>query len=189
MWGRVQTAPALGVRYGHISFSGFGANTFAGSADFAAGAKTVIGVSAGYESYSCRGCDGHFVASGRAEGRLTSTVLGTGSDASLLTVGLNGEMGFGKPSGGTYLSVTGGLPIALIAGGPSIKIAPFVTPGFGWGRASGGNTSDSGSRLMLGGGVAVQSTRSALGANFGFQKVFIQNGETMFGVNVTFGLK
>jgi hypothetical protein len=98
-------------------------------------------------------------------------------------------MGFGKPSGTTLLSITGGLPVALVAGGPTLKIAPFLTPGFGWGRASGGGNSNSGSRLMLGGGLAIQSTTSSLGANFGFQKVFIQNGETMFGINVTFGLR
>lgn len=187
---RAQPAPRIGVRYGHISFSGFGANTFAGDVNFAAGNRTVIGVTAGYETYSCSRCDGHFIASGRAEGRLTSTSIGTGSDASLLTIGLNGEMGFAKPTDATGLSITAGLPVALVAGGPTVKIAPFVTPGFGWARASGSaTTNSSGSRLMLGGGIAVQSVRSSLGANVGFQKVFIENGETMFGVNVTFALK
>jgi hypothetical protein len=181
-------APQVGIRYGHTSFTGSSSNAFAGDLSFAAGAKTVIGVTAGYQTYSCTGCDGHFIASGRAEGRLTSTSLGTGSDASLLTVGLNGEMGFGKPSGSTLLSLTGGLPLALVSGS-ALKVAPFLTPGFGWARASGNGNSISGSRFMLGGGVALQSTTSPLGANFGFQKVFIQNGETMFGVNVTFGLR
>lgn len=186
MLGRVQAPPQIDLRYGHISFNGFGSNTFAGAVDFAAGTKTVIGVTAGYQTYDCKGCDGHFLASGRAEGRLTSTSLGSGADASLLTVGLNGEMGFGKPSGGTLLSIAAGLPVALVAGGATVRIAPFLTPGFGWGRASNANNSESGARLMLGGGIAVQSTHRPLGANFGFQKVFIENGETMFGLNVTF---
>jgi hypothetical protein len=185
---RAQPAPQLAVRYGHTSFTGFSTNSFAGDVSFAAGAKTVIGVTAGYQTYSCQGCDGHFIASGRAEGRLTSTPIGIGADASLLTVGLNGEIGFGKPSGATLLSITGGLPIALVSGS-RLKIAPFLTPGFGWARASSSGTSSSGSRLMLGGGVAIQSTTSSLGANFGFQKIVIDNGETTFGVNVTFGIR
>ena len=186
---RTQSAPLIGVRYGNISFNGVSSNTFAGDVSFAAGARTTIGVTAGYQTYTCDGCDGHFMASGRAEGRLTSTTLGTGADASLLTVGLNGEMGFAKPKGSTGLSITAGLPIALVAGGPTVKVAPFLTPGLGWGRATNGNTSDSGTRFMLGGGIALHNTRNSLGANFGFQKVFIDNGETMFGVNVTFALE
>lgn len=185
----IQPQPRLGVRYGHIAFNTASANTFAGDVNFAAGSRTVIGVTAGYETYTCDGCEGHFLAGARAEGRLTSAPLGTGSDASLLTVGLDGEMGFAKPRGSTALSITTGLPVALVAGGPTLKLAPFLTPGLGWGRVTSSGNSDSGTRFLLGGGVAIRSTRHSLGANFGFQKVFIDNGETMFGVNLTFALR
>jgi hypothetical protein len=42
---------------------------------------------------------------------------------------------------------------------------------------------------MLGGGVTVISVTTAIAANFGFQKVFIDGGNTMFGINVVFGFR
>ena len=40
---------------------------------------------------------------------------------------------------------------------------------------------------MLGGGVTFQSTSSGLGANIGFQKVFINGGDTVIGVTLVLG--
>ncbi|HKW12053.1 MAG TPA: hypothetical protein VJO33_16825 [Gemmatimonadaceae bacterium] len=70
-----------------------------------------------------------------------------------------------------------------------MRIAPFLTPGFGWGRLSGSGDSISGTRFLLGGGVTLQSLTNDIGVNVGFQKVFIDRGETMFGVSLIFGTK
>lgn len=189
MLDRSMTAPDLALRYGHISTAGTDFNNLGATLGIPAGPKAMVGVTAGVEALSCSGCKAHFIAGANAEGRLASSVLGTGSDAARLNIGLNGEFGFGKPEGTTLVSLSAGLPVALVAGGPNLKIAPFLTPGIGWGRSSDNTGSESGTRFMLGGGVAIQSTTSSVGANFGFQKVFINGGDMMFGVNVTFGLK
>jgi hypothetical protein len=42
---------------------------------------------------------------------------------------------------------------------------------------------------MVGGGVALEGTRSPISANFGFQKVLIDGGDVLFGFNVMFALK
>jgi hypothetical protein len=189
MLGRSMVNPELGLRYGHISTAGTDFNNFGATLGIPAGTKAMIGITAGAEALSCGGCKTHFIASANAEGRLASTLLGTGSDAARLNIGLNGEFGFGKPEGTTLVSLTAGLPIALVATGTSFRIAPFVTPGLGWGRVSDNTGSSNGTRFMVGGGVALEGTRSPISANFGFQKVLIDGGDVLFGFNVMFALK
>jgi hypothetical protein len=189
MLGRSMTNPDLAVRYGHISTAGTDFNNFGATLGIPAGPKAMIGITAGAESPRCDGCKTHFIAGAGAEGRLASTMLGTGTDAAQLNIGLNGELGFGKPEGVTLISLSAGLPIALVSTGTSFRIAPFVTPGLGWGRESDDAGSMNGTRLMLGGGVALEGTTSPIGVNFGFQKVFINGGDTMFGINVRFALR
>ena len=74
-----------------------------------------MGFTAGYESPSCAGCDGHFMGSASIESRLASTVLGTGSEAAQLNIGINGEFGIGHPQAKWLAALAGGLPISLVA--------------------------------------------------------------------------
>jgi hypothetical protein len=186
---RPMTQADLAVRYGHISDAGVSLNTFDARVGFPLGTKAMFGVNAGYQDASCNlgNCDSHFIAGANAEGRLASTMLGTGTEAAQLTIGLNGDAGFGKNNGATVFSFTGGLPIALVSRTPKALIAPFLTPAFGWGRASDNGLSQNGTRFLLGGGVTLQSTASPIGANFGFQRVFFDGGETVFGVSLVVG--
>lgn len=188
MLGRTMPAPDFRIRYGHISTAGTDFNNFAATLGIPAGTKAMVGITAGYEAISCDGCNGHFIAGATAEGRLSSTPIGTGADASLLTIGLNGEFGYGHPSGASLYTLTAGVPVALVANGAALKIAPFLTPAIAWGHESDdGGVSESGTRFLLGGGVTFQSTTHALGANVGFQKVFINGGDTVFGISVIIG--
>jgi hypothetical protein len=86
-------------------------------------------------------------------------------------------------------ALSGGVPIALVAGGPTLKVAPFLTPAVGWGRVSDSGDSVNGARFLLGGGVAFQSLTSGVGVNVGFQKVFIDGGDTMFGISLVLGAR
>jgi len=189
MLGRPMTAPDFAVRYGRISMESESVNTFGGRLGFPVGQKVTIAVNAGYEAFSCQDCSGHFIGGVGAEGRLASSMLGTGGDAAQLNVGLNGEAGFGHQDDATAFAITAGLPIALVSGNSTMRIAPFLTPGFGWGRLSGGGDSINGTRFLLGGGVTLQSLTNNIGVNVGFQKVFIDGGETMFGVSLIFGTR
>lgn len=191
MLNRAMTSPDLGLRFGHVGLQGGSLNSFDGRLSLPIGSKAQFGINAGYENLSCDtpGCSGHFIAGANAEGRLARNTIGTGADAAELTIGLNGELGFGRGNGTTVGSFTGGLPVALVSGSPTFKIAPFVTPAVGWGRVSDSGSSESGTRFLLGGGVAFQNTPNGVGATVGFQKIFINGGEMMFGVGVTFSLK
>lgn len=175
------------LRYGHASMTGGSLNNFAATLGIPASPKTMFGITAGYESVSCSGCDGHFMAAANVESRLASTLLGTGSDAAQLNLGLNGEFGFAHPSGTTLATLTGGLPISLVTRASGISVAPFLTPGIGWGHARDNTGSEGGTRFVLGGGVTFQSTTSPIAANVGFQKIFIDGGDTVLGVSLVVG--
>ena len=191
MLNRQMTSTDVSLRYGYVSLSGASLHTIGLTLGIPAGTKTAFGVTAGYQGVSCEGgdCKGHFVASANAEGRLSSSPLGTGNDAPNLNIGLNGELGFGKPEGGTLLSATVGVPFALVSGSPTLRIAPYLTPAIGFGHASGGGESRSGARILLGGGVSFNNLQNGIGINLGFQKVFIDSGDTMLGISVSFGAR
>jgi hypothetical protein len=191
MLGRTMTATDLAIRYGYVSLDGASLHTGALTLGIPAGPKSTVSLTAGYQGVRCDGggCDGHFVAGAKAEGRLSSSILGSGAEAPHLNVGINGELGFGKPSGGTLFSLTAGLPVAMVSGSPTLRIAPYLVPAFGFGLASGGGDSENGTRFLLGGGVAFQNVRNGVGVNLGFQKIFIDQGDTMLGISVSFGLK
>ena len=186
------TAPEVAARLGHLA-SGDAAgrlNTFAASLGLPMGRQAMLRLTAGFQNSDCRGigCD-HPVAGVQAEGRIASSAIGTGPDVARLTVGLNGEMGFAHPSGNSLVSLTTGVPIALVAMGSHLRLAPFLTPALGWSRADEGGFSENGTHFLLGGGVAIQGVSSGLGADFGFQKVFVDNGRTTLGVTVVFGFR
>jgi hypothetical protein len=191
MVNRLMTSTDVSLRYGYTSLSGVSLHTLGLTVGVPAGTKAAIGLTAGYQGVRCDGggCDGHFVASAKAEGRLSSSPLGTTPNSPVLNFGLNGEFGFGKPSGGSLYSITAGVPIALVANSPTLRIAPFLTPGFGFGSAHGGGESQSGTRFLLGGGLTIQNMRNAIAVNLGFQKIFIDQGDTMVGLSVSFGVK
>jgi hypothetical protein len=149
-------------------------------------ARGSFGFTVGYWSPDCDDCDGNVLAGLGGDVRLLSGAVGAAPSAMVLTVGLSGELGFAKPEDGMIWSTTFGIPVTLVAGSTisGTRIAPFLTPGFGWGRISGDGESESGTRAMLGSGLAIKGR--SIGATFGFQKVFIDEGETTFGVNVSF---
>lgn len=206
MLDQLNASPEFSARVGHLSNSvTSGVTNYAASLGIPVGAKATVGVTAGFLDPACSGCKGNFLGGANAEARVTSAVLGAGADAALLTFGVNGALGFAKtrPDGFTEVSLAAGVPVAFVAGSSTFKIAPFVTPSLAWGRINsvpvaivtrGGvnipvTGSVSGTRFMLGGGLAVHSTNSPIGADVGFQKIFVQGGRALFGLDLTFALR
>src|SRR5437764_179080 len=82
----------------------------------------------------------------------------------------------------------GGAPVALVVKSGSMTWAAYVTPAFGWGRVSPtGAASVSGTRFMMGGGLGVTHA-NGWGLSLGMQKIFIDQGKTAFGLNVSYGI-
>jgi len=183
-------APDIAVRLGRISMNGHGVTMYGATLGIPVGRQATIGLTTGYENcgqIGPIGCEAHTVAGARIEGRLASTPMGTGTDARF-AIGLNGELGIAHPGNAPIVSLTGGVPLAIVVGGPDLKIVPFLTPAIVWARDYDGDF-PSNARLLLGGGFALMNPEHAISANFGFQKVVIEGGELMFGVNLVFGFR
>jgi hypothetical protein len=171
------------LRYGMLDFGGGGPtlNNFVAGGDFSAGTGR-FGLSLGYAT--CDGCEGNIMAGMDYTASLTQGKA---------MVAVRPAIGFSKPTEGSgsglSLAVSFPLGVDLSAGGDGPHLIPYLTPGFGYGRISGGDESESGTRPMLGGGFAIVSRRSGLGVHFGFNKTFIEDGETTFGLGLSLGGK
>ncbi len=86
-----------------------------------------VALSAGYMVPSCDdgGCDGNFVAGVAVEG----SVLRSHASNALYSVGLAGQFGFGKPSHGTLLSASIGVPVSVAIGkADGVHLVPLSRP-------------------------------------------------------------
>jgi hypothetical protein len=176
-------AGALSIRYGQFSFDDDDAfHNVALSGDFRAGAGR-FGLTGG--AMICAGCDPLILVGADWTAPLTQSV----SEAGTFAVGLTTAAGLGIPTedaDGILVSASLGLPLSMIAGNADgVRVIPFVTPAVGFGALTGDN-GDSGIRPMLGGGVGIVAA-NGFGISAGFQKVFIDEGETVIGLAITLG--
>ena len=175
---------ALSLRYGQFSFDDDDAFHNVGlSGDFRAGAGRAS-ITGG--AMLCSGCDPIIMVGGDWTTPLSRSV----SESGTFAVGLTTAAGVGIPTSegadGVVLSASLGLPLSMIAGqSEGLRVIPFLTPAVGFGAAT-GDDGDSGVRPMLGGGVGLVGA-SGLGVSAGFQKIFIEGGETIIGLAITFG--
>lgn len=108
---------------------------------------------------------------------------------------LNPAFGYGKPtdSGNSVSALAAALSVpmsASLAVGPSLRLMPFISPGFGFGRLSfdGGNTSESetGSRAMVSGGVALAGATAPIQLTLSARRILNEGGPTVYGVAFAF---
>jgi hypothetical protein len=190
-----QNGVVLAVRYGYVPTNGAaGFNNLAGTAVLPVSTGATVSLTAGTTIPNC---------SGNVAGCSPGLMLGAGGDmriaalgtapATRIIVSVNGELGYGKPRDIDHLfSGSVGLPVSLIFNGdPSqgMRIVPFITPAFGFGaeQVNSGQSSASGQRFIIGGGVALTNSTSSIGASLGFQHIVIDNGKTQVGVSITLG--
>lgn len=173
------------TQWGHVFGSGGSVDTFTGGVTlpFAAGHGDVS-LSIGSLRVSCHSsdCGGYFVASSAVEGRAFQSQIG----GATFTLGLSGRIGFANPSDASVWSASATAPLSLAIGSSSgVQFVPFLSPGFGWGHVAESGDSESGTRLLLGGGLGAISTKSGVGFTVGAQKVFIDGGKMVFGAGLT----
>ena len=178
----------LAFRYGRISYGDDDAfNNFGVSVDFASGPRARGAMTIGAVKPNCSGCDPILNASLDFESLLASSGMGGGE----LSVGIKPSFGVGRTTGSeqqtTLLSASLGLPVALRASprGSAMSVMPFIVPAMGFGRLSDEGDSESGFRPMLGAGLRIDWARSGVGALLGLQKVFIEDGEMVFGAGLS----
>ena len=168
------------LRYGRLDFSGGGPtlNNFVAGGDFAVN-RGRFGAALGYST--CEDCDGNIMASMDYTASLTQGKA---------MVAVRPAFGFSKPTegSGSAISLAVSLPLGVdLSEGEGPHLIPYLVPGFGYGRISGDEETQSGTRPMLGGGFSITSRRSGLGVHFGFNKTFVEGGETLFGIGLSIG--
>ena len=186
MLGRIAKGYSITGQYGHVSDNALGFNSFGATVSMPVSGFT-LGGSLGFFSPSAQGAKSNMMLGLNAETNLGAWALTDGKNANLFTLGARGDFGWANPENLGLLSFSAGVPVALVVKSGSMTWAPFVTPGLGWGRVSPtGASSESGTRFMTGAGLGM-SHANGWGVSLGMQKVFIDQGKTVFGLNVSYG--
>jgi hypothetical protein len=201
LFGIAQNSPQLIARYGYVSdiaqplagdtggHAAHSLDSFGLTGLVATGLGGTVHGTVGLANERCAGCSAaSFMASVGADDRILTTPL-SGSDMRL-TVGINGELGYGNPSAGTAFSADVGVPLAFTIGDGSAgtSVIPFITPSVALVLSNGGpDPGVRAGRILIGGGVALFNPKSALGANFGFQYVFVSHTQLQIGAALSYG--
>jgi hypothetical protein len=140
-----------------------------------------LGLTLGATKPTCDGCHDSIFAGMDYTAMLVQTKT---------LVGVRPSIGFSKPTegDGSALSLAVSLPMGVELSGTQGPIfVPYLSPGIGYGRVSDDEESESGTRPMLGGGLSISGRQSGFAVHVGFQKTFIEDGETLFGLGLSFG--
>ena len=165
-------------RYGNLDTEDNSLHNLAVGGDFGTGPGR-LGLTLGYTS--CDGCDGNIMVGVDYTVSLTQDVV---------SVGLRPAFGFTKNTehDGTGISVGLSLPLGMNFSGTTGPVfTPYLSPALGFGRVSDDGDSESGMRPVLGGGFAISGRQAPLSVHFGFNKVFIDDGEIVYGLGVSIG--
>jgi hypothetical protein len=171
-------------QYGRMSWDeDHSSNSIGGGLDIGLG-RGRVGFTAGYMMADCPSaeqCDGHLMVGTRYSNQLTGASFANGGRWQM---GLEAELGVGLPEEERALAISAGLPVKLTFG-RNIKVSPFLTPAFAHGSYKyADGESESAMKFMVGTGVGI-AMRNGVGINFGMRKVFVDEGETQYGLGVT----
>lgn len=190
MAGVGQTKLAYGLHYGRMSEEGGAFNNLAARGTFGVSNMATVSVTAGMRNTSPDAGDSQndLILGIGGDMMVTQRALSEAEGAGKFILGLNADIGYGHGDGASATAASVGAPLSLAFNGSgSSKIVPFLTPAFGFGRVSGGGASESGTRFMLGGGLGLHQISNNLSVSAGFQKVFIDGGDMVWGLGVTLG--
>ena len=172
------------LQYGRLTIDDeTNASSFAGGLDISVGTAR-LGFTLGYQTFDCAeglDCEGHLMIGSRYSRQLTGNKLGT--NGGRWQMGFEGELGVGLPENSRAMAISVGLPVKLTFG-KNMKVSPFVTPAFAHGSYKEGDVSESAMKFMVGAGVGL-GFANGIGANFGMRKVFVDQGETQYGLGFT----
>lgn len=174
----VTRGSAFLFRYGNLDTDANTLHNLAVGGDFGTGPGR-LGLTLGYTT--CDGCDGNIMLGLDYTMSLTQNVV---------SVGLRPAFGFTKNTehDGTGISVGLSLPLGMDFSGTTGPVfTPYLVPAIGYGRTSDDGESESGMRPLLGGGFAISGRQAPLSVHFGFNKVFIDDGEIVYGLGVSIG--
>lgn len=185
----------LGLRYGWREESGVTTQAVALSGILGVGMASSVALTAGVSDADCAPCSPALLLGLGGDMRILE-MGGIVAGGSSLSVAISGDIGYAqlKPSDETGIALGIGAPVTLtFAATPEgMRFAPFVTPVFGVGSTSLGcaglgDCEESGTRFVLGGGVAVWNPLSSISASLGINHVLVDGARPVFGVAVQLG--
>lgn len=138
------------------------------------------------------GCDGTLMLGGDLQAPVWENATVSSGGQTTFGVNLKGSLGWGRFLGSgnqNALSLVGTVPLtARFTMSNKSLLSAFLAPGFGFGRITfGGSPSESGSRPLVGGGIAWTSA-DGIGVHLGIQKILIKETFTKFPTNVGLAL-
>ena len=193
--GPASKGPQFAVRYGH---TGIGTEPSGGDVNVdnygltglvPMGEAGTLYATVGADKLDCDGCKTQFMLSGGGDIALGGRALSTSQNSARMTFTMSGELGYSHQNGGYAVSGLVSLPVALVFPNGTLRVAPFLSPGFGYGRAHDNNpgvgqsADQSAGRFVLSGGLGVVDVNSIVGVTIGFSKVFVSESfdEPFFG--------
>lgn len=185
--GRTAASPEFGVRYGQWDDAPITTRDFGATGRLGMGTKASVGATAGYAHPNCGGCEGNWMIGVVADQRYALASHGSEPDATTVVYALSEDLGFAKPrsSSGHAISLSVHAPTATVFRRGEVAIAPFISPGYGFGQTDDGSQTDSGVRPMLGGGIGIANLRSGLGVTISAERVMMDGARTVFGASLS----
>lgn len=191
--GETQSGVALALRYGHANGTNGlpSLNNFGATAVLPMGTVSTISLTGGFSAPSS-GSTG-LMLSLAGDTRLTSMPIDAGRGSARINIGLNGELGYGKPSEATAFAGEVGLPISLVPGSGArdeLRIVPYVTPAFTFESYDPEDPkfeTQSAVHFMLGAGLAFYNRSSPVTFHAGLQFMAIDGASLLFGLGLTLG--
>lgn len=186
----------LGIRYGLRDEGGIRSQALAGSALFGVGLQSSVALTAGVADADCGNCSPELMLGVGGDMRVfeRGDVVASGSS---FTIAVSGDVGYAQPRAVEHAVALGvGAPTTLVLGATreGMRIATYFTPVFGIGNVSAGCPTipgsvceNSGTRVVLGGGVGVWNPLSSISASIGINHVMMNRTRPVFGVNVIIG--
>jgi hypothetical protein len=207
--GEIQKTNIYSLRYGYISGpNGFSSNNLGLTATLPITIGSTVSVTAG--ATVCNGCGTGYMGGLSGDIRVHEFIFHPRRDPTRLLIALNANVGYGSTahtalSDGSVFGATATLPISILPGWhvpDEWRFVPFVAPGIGFGWSSGTdrlarvgpggqlelfNESGSGTRFLIGGGIAVYRRGSNFGVNLGAQYIPTHTDNIMAGISVNYG--
>lgn len=190
---RLQNGASFLFRYGHEGSGGLNGaqnlNNFGFSATLPLALGATASLTAGALVPDCSGCNTKLMLGGDADMRLYSMPFGMSSTSPLITISLEGQLGFTHLDPGTLFTGYVGAPVALVGRGDGMQFVPYLTPGFGFAQEAHEGSTITGALPMIGGGLGVYNRNNSVTVSVGFNYVLVSDAQTMLGLMVSVGGK
>lgn len=191
----VQRHVMAALRYGYLDGQGVQKQTFAATAQVPVAFGLTLSATAGWSQ--CINCGNSPMLGGSLDWTFWQMPVGLLGEGRRITIGLNGEFGWGEvrgplASGGSAWTGSFGIPVGLINKSRPFdrwRFVPYALPTFNYGVLDDHRRTLDGTAFMLAAGLAIYKRTSPVGIHVGAQYIAVRDGDITFGVGLVLGLR